>query len=252
MADGLERLPLYPLDAVLFPDAGLTVGVVDERNRQNVLQCIERGAPIGFVLVKRGLVSDETLETHMVGTAAEIYQVRTYDDGRMDIDVLGRWRFRIRRLDLDSGPASALVERLEEGPMPNTAQNELLIKEVQDGFSEFFGELLNRPEQEAGRSSPAEEELEETDGPEVRVQIVYPKEPTTMSFVLAHLLQTDNLQKQYWLELTNTAERLESMLPVLQRHLDDIEEVQASYVSMHHARIVKVSSEDLRNWTGPN
>ena len=237
---------------MLFPNAGLKIGVVDERHRKTVLQSIEQGTPIGFVLVKRGLVSDEDVETHMVGTAAEIHQVRTYEDGRMDIDVLGQWRFRIRRLDLDGNTASALVERLEEGPMPNTAHNELLVKEVQDGFSEFFGELLNRPEQEAGTGPGLSEEELESGGPEYRVQIVFPKEPAVLSFVLAHLLQADNFQKQYWLELTDTAERLESMLPVLQRHLDDIEQMQASYLSIQPSRIVKITSEDLREWTGPN
>lgn len=250
MAESLERLFLYPLDAVLFPNAGLKVGVVDERHRQTVLESIEKGTPIGFVLVKRGLVSDEDVETHMVGTAADIHQVRTYEDGRMDIDVLGQWRFRIRRLESDDGFSSALVERVEESPMPNTAHNELLVKEVQDGFSEFFGELLNRPEQEAGR--PVEEDLEEGTGPEYRVQIVFPKEPAVLSFVLAHLLQAENTQKQFWLELTDTADRLESMLPVLQQHLDDIEEMQTSYISMQPARIVKVGPDDLREWTGPN
>lgn len=252
MADSLERLSIYPLDAVLFPNAGLKVGVVDERHRQAVLESIEKGAPIGFVLVKRGLVSDLDVETHMVGTAAEIHQVRTYEDGRMDIDVLGQWRFRIRRLDLDGGFPSALVERLEESPMPNTAHNELLVQEVQAGFSEFFGELLNRPEREVGRLAPTEEDLSEESGAEFKVQIVFPREPSVLSFVLAHLLQADNSQKQLWLEITDTADRLESMLPVLQQHLDDIEEMQASYISIQPSRIVKVTSEDLREWTGPN
>ena len=99
MAQELEELPLFPLNTVLFPYASVQLHVFEDRYREMVRTCLEFDRPFGIVLIRAGNEVSKHVDPYMVGTAVRIVQVHTYDDGRMDIQVQGERRFRIRELD---------------------------------------------------------------------------------------------------------------------------------------------------------
>jgi len=88
----LERIPLFPLNVVLFPRADLPLHIFEPRYRRMVQQCIKDKSEFGMLLaLPKGIVR--------LGCTAEITRVaKRYSDGRMDIMTLGRAPFRIVEL----------------------------------------------------------------------------------------------------------------------------------------------------------
>ena len=87
-----RRIPLFPLDVVLFPGRILPLHIFEPRYRLMIGLCVDDRAPFGVVLA-----SNEGIAT--VGCTATILQVaKTYDDGRMDIVTLGESVYRIREV----------------------------------------------------------------------------------------------------------------------------------------------------------
>ena len=84
-----ERLPLFPLGIVLYPDEPVPLHIFEPRYREMVRVCQEEDLPFGIVHVTETALAD-------VGCTARIRRVITrYDDGRLDIVAQGEQRFRI-------------------------------------------------------------------------------------------------------------------------------------------------------------
>ena len=93
-----RRLPLFPLNTVLFPNGALPLHVFEERYRLMVKVCLEGDSMFGVVLIKSGSEVGEPAEPHRVGTVARIEDVKRMDDGRMLLAVRGVERFAIGRI----------------------------------------------------------------------------------------------------------------------------------------------------------
>lgn len=88
-------LPLFPLGIVLFPDETVPLHIFEERYKRLVEDCLRDEMPFGIVLYEGGKLSQ-------VGCAATIASIeRTYEDGRLDINVVGNERFRVNRITDD-------------------------------------------------------------------------------------------------------------------------------------------------------
>lgn len=109
----MTQLPLFPLNAVLFPNTPLPLHIFEERYRLLVGKCIEDQLPFG-VVYNRG----EKIE--QIGCSAHIDRVlKEYDDGRLDIVTVGQRRFSIESLDTSQPYLQALVRFLDEGEEDN-------------------------------------------------------------------------------------------------------------------------------------
>jgi Lon protease-like protein len=97
------RLPLFPLNTVLFPGMVLPLHIFEERYKLLVQRCIADNAPFGVVLIREGQEVGGVATPHPVGTLAKITHVEPLPGGRMNIETTGTGRFRIRRL-LDQEP----------------------------------------------------------------------------------------------------------------------------------------------------
>ena len=95
----MERLPLFPLDTVLFPKQVLPLHIFEERYKTLIGRCIEEGAPFGVVLIRSGKQVGGDAVPHDVGTTARIARVQRLPDGKMNLIALGRQRFRVLSLD---------------------------------------------------------------------------------------------------------------------------------------------------------
>ena len=108
------RLPLFPLETVLFPEATLPLHVFEPRYREMVGRCLEHEEPFGVCLILEGEEVGGLAVPHRIGTEAAIIASQRYRDGRYDIVVEGRRRFEILQLDQTRPYLRADVRFLDE------------------------------------------------------------------------------------------------------------------------------------------
>ena len=109
----MPRIPLFPLNLVLFPRQGLPLHIFEERYKLMINRCMDESAPFGVVLIKSGDEVGGEAEPHDVGTTARVAKVQRLRDGQLNLIALGRRRFRILVLDRSEAYLSADVEYLE-------------------------------------------------------------------------------------------------------------------------------------------
>lgn len=221
MSQSLEELPLFPLNAVIFPYAALQLHIFEERYRDLVRNCLEFDRPFGVVLIRSGSETGPA-DPYMVGTAVRITRVHDYDDGSMDIDVQGERRFRIRQLDESHSYLVGYVEPVIEHEVEDSPRANQLISQAREEFENLMKKYFARQE--------------------FNVQVVFPPDPVALSFTMANLLEMDNLDKQRLLETTDTLDRFEELIPILQ--MQNMEATMPSYY--------RISSQDLQEWVHVN
>src|SRR5919202_1034429 len=93
-----------------MPEIPLPLHIFEERYKQMVDECLERGAEFGMVL------ADES-GTRRIGCTARIVElVQRYEDGRMVILVQGTRRFKLNNILTGKPYYVGEVEYLEDGP----------------------------------------------------------------------------------------------------------------------------------------
>jgi Lon protease-like protein len=111
----LRRIPLFPLPGVvLLPGTLLPLHIFEPRYRAMVSDALAGDRTIGMAMLKPGWESArEPLPVHAVGGAGEIVDSEKLPDGRYNIVLHGRFRYRI----LEEAPADPYrVARVEEMP----------------------------------------------------------------------------------------------------------------------------------------
>lgn len=222
MARELEALPLFPLHTVLFPYATIQLHVFEERYRSMVQHCLDYDAPFGVVLIRNGPEVGGIADPYMVGTAVRIVHVYNYEDGKMDIQIYGERRFRIRKIDESKeylvGHVEPVIEmEAEEGPMVDE-----LVDHARTSFKTLIEGMLARPD--------------------FNIQVIFPPDATALSFVIANYLHLENLEKQRLLETTDTVERLQELVPLIERQIVQAKKTQT----------FRLSRELLSDWIHPN
>ena len=87
----MDEIGLFPLNVVLLPGERVPLHIFEERYKDLIGACIENSEEFGLLLA-------EETELRTIGTSASVIDVlNRYDDGRMDIIVEGRDRFRVTR-----------------------------------------------------------------------------------------------------------------------------------------------------------
>ena len=222
MAEALEELPLFLLHTVLFPNALIQLHVFEPRYRQLVQDCLAEDRPFGIVLIRSGSEVEGPAEPYLVGTAVRIKHVHTYEDGRMDIQVQGEHRFRIRGIDESNDYLTGFVEPVLEHPLEDSNEAEALVAAAREEFESYIQRQFARQD--------------------FSVQVVFPPDPVALSFTIANLLQIEDLEKQRLLETTDTLDRLRDLLPIMQQQL--LEDSPST--------LYQLTSEELREWIQPN
>jgi Lon protease-like protein len=96
----MHKLPLFPLNTVLFPGMPLPLHIFEERYKQMIQLCMDEDELFGVVLIRYGSEALGPLaEPHTIGCTARIVDVQTLAEGRMNITTIGEHRFRILSLD---------------------------------------------------------------------------------------------------------------------------------------------------------
>ena len=190
----IERLPLFPLEVVLYPGEQLPLHIFEPRYRRLVTRCLEEDRPFGIVLAEAGKLAQ-------VGSLARITRVLArYGDGRMDILVTGEDRFRIVQLYSDEPYLTADVERIvEPWEAPEHALRERLITQHMRLL-----ELVGR-----------------TVRPALYENVRY------LSYVIAPNAGLTVQQQQEVLELLTENERVAYLVSHLERLLPQVEQMEA-------------------------
>ncbi|MDO8562661.1 MAG: LON peptidase substrate-binding domain-containing protein [Candidatus Limnocylindria bacterium] len=195
-----ERLPLFPLDLVLFPGMFLPLHIFEPRYRLLMRRCSERESPFGVVIIRAGTEAGVPAQPHRVGTAAAIVAVNALPDGRSFVVARGDRRFAIERVIDDEEPyLVGEVSWIEETDGPDAGSAAAAAREA-------YGEYLL-----AVSAATAEDGAEPTAEPAATLS------PGELSFRIAADLPIPNADRQRLLESPTAAARITAELHALQR-----------------------------------
>jgi uncharacterized protein len=184
---GVDRIPIFPLDVVLFPGELFGLHVFEERYLLMVEEVIAEGLPIGIVLARQDQPDDRIeYEPEPIGTAAQVIEVEQVED-RFLLQTVGTRRFHIVEVLHEKPYQEALVEWLDEEEGGETAVD--LVNEVLETVEAIGGRV--------DRESRAIDD------------------PITVSHAVAAALPVDLETKQRLLEAHDAQTRLEAELDVL-------------------------------------
>jgi len=231
------RLPLFPLHTVLCPGIALPLHIFEERYRELTRYCLDTPSPFGVVLIRDGReVGGTELSFSAIGTLAEIRKAGRYPDGRFDLLAVGTGRFAIDEVRTDEQPyLVAEVTQLDDDVAdPDEARRlanlatrrfvrylELLQPREGETTDEIDISVEVETEDADAPTTEASEtigEVEVEQGDEtVRRRVLIPDDPTTLSYLLAGIIQVELPLRQALLEAETTDERLRDLLELIDR-----------------------------------
>ena len=145
------RIPLFPLNVVLFPGSALPLHIFEHRYRVMVRRCLSEGLEFGIILA-----TDKGVAT--VGCTAAITQrLKEHPDGRVEILTEGRSVFRVVELLEEKEYREAIVEYLAEDITP-VSKSELQQKEstLLAVFQECHALLYDQPWVTTSKEEPGD------------------------------------------------------------------------------------------------
>ena len=141
------RIPLFPLDIVLFPGQAVPLHIFEPRYRQMTRHCIDTQSPFGIVYADKEKLAQ-------TGCSAMIVKIlKEYEDGRSDILTAGQSAFRLVHTYNERPYLEADVEYLEEDFIGiDTAVSARLEQLCNQCHQLLYGEDAPRFETEGGIS----------------------------------------------------------------------------------------------------
>ena len=232
------RLPLFPLHTVLCPGIALPLHIFEERYREMTRYCLDTPSPFGVVLIRDGReVGGSELSFSAIGTMAEIRKAGRYPDGRFDLLAVGTGRFAIEEVRTDEEPY--LVAEVDPArrrgrrrrtrhdawrtsrPAGSSATSSCSSRGRARRPTRSTSASRSRPRTPTPATAEASEtigEVEVEQGDEtVRRRVVIPDDPTTLSYLLAGIIQVELPRRQALLEAETTDERLRDLLELIDR-----------------------------------
>jgi hypothetical protein len=196
-------MPLFPLGLVLYPGVMLPLHIFEDRYRQLVRDLLDMqdGTRLfGVVAIKAGReVGNEGITAlHEIGCTAELRYAEAYEDGRFDIIVTGKTRFRLREVE-PSAPLRADVDLLTDD---QSAQSIPLAGRVARQFVSYREALL---------SAQGIRDEGDDDAPEL------PEDPAELAYLVAAAMILDLSDKQLLLAAETVDDRLRLELTLLKR-----------------------------------
>jgi uncharacterized protein len=189
-----SRMPIFPLNAVVFPGVTVPLHVFEDRYRalvHHLLTIADKPDRLfGIVAIREGyeVGTHGVQSVHRVGCVVQLTSVEPYPDGRFDIEVVGRRRLRMDGLDTSGPFLVGDVETVEEPPDTSPAATEEATR-----ARETFEEYRRR--------------LSDLRGDEV-LDGELPRDPEFLSYSLAATCLLTLRERQELLESPTAVERL--------------------------------------------
>jgi Lon protease-like protein len=199
----VTQVPLFPLNAVVFPGIVTPLHIFEERYRALIreLLTVEEvfDRVFGIIAIREGYeVGEHGMQSvHRTGTLVQLTEVERYDDGRFDIEVIGRQRLHV--IDSESsGPfLRGDVELLADTDEPHAGQEAARTLETFKVYRELLSELRG--------------------GPVLAGEM--PSDPAYLSYALASTCLLTLPQRQALLEAETAVERLGSLRRLLSEEM---------------------------------
>ncbi|MGW2276891.1 LON peptidase substrate-binding domain-containing protein [Streptomyces sp. NPDC001770] len=242
------HLPLFPLNAVLFPGLVLPLNVFEERYRAIMRELLKTDddEPRRFVVVAvrdgretavtgtgmpegtavqterapaDGFGADPVQSFHRVGCVADAAKIRERADGTFEVLATGTTRVRLLSVDASGPYLTAEVEYLAEDEEAGEART--LAEGVMRAFRTYQKRLAGANERSL------------TTGGDL------PDEPSVVSYLVAAATVLDVATKQRLLQAPDTATRLREELTLLRketaviRHLPSLPAVDITRAPTH-------------------
>lgn len=189
---GPNKIPLFPLGLVLLPEILLPLHIFEERYKTMIGECLDQDLEFGVIYYNG-------TEMESKGCTARVVRViKQYPDGRMDILTKGERRFLIEDLHEDKPYMEGSVEFFDDVEEPPTQKAEALAAEGFDLMLQVAG----------------------IDGKQFAIEQGDPMGLKEASFLIASSEGFTPEEKQEFLEMTSTQERLEKGIRSLRKILE--------------------------------
>lgn len=199
----MYELPLFPLNAVLFPGMPLRLHVFEDRYKLMMADCRHTGSGFGVALIRSGEEVGGGAEPFPIGCTASITQIDMLPDGRMNLIVTGQERFLIHTLH---NHRPYLVGQVEEYPLRVPAPERLAEPgQALRGWVRRYLDVL---------SKAAENRLE--------IQPL-PNDPLKLAYLASFLLQIPARQKQDLLTIERAEDLLQQLRTLYRREVTLLE-----------------------------
>lgn len=139
-------MPIFPLNAVVFPGVTVPLHVFEDRYRALVHHLLTISAKpdrlFGIVAIREGyeVGTHGVASVHRVGCVVQMTSVEPYPDGRFDIEVVGRRRLRMDGLDTSGPFLVGDVETVDEPPDTSAAAVEQAAR-ARETFEQYRRQL---------------------------------------------------------------------------------------------------------------
>ena len=136
----MSELGLFPLGIVLFPQEQIPLHIFEDRYQELIGECLDENREFGLVFADEDGLRE-------IGTRAAVTEVLDrFDDGRLNVVVQGRERFRLLELTGGRSFQTGLVESVEEAPDPADPADLERALELFRKLVELTGSDVEEPE----------------------------------------------------------------------------------------------------------
>jgi Lon protease-like protein len=189
-----HEIPLFPLNAVLFPGSTLGLRIFEARYLDMVRECARSGRGFGVCLIMQGQEAGEPALPAAVGPLASTVEFDTLADGLLGISVTGGARFRVQRSRIrGNGLVIGEVRGWPDEPVVPVPLEFSLLPAILERLAEQSG-------------------LSWRNGPRERYD-----DASWVGFRLAELLPLGDAERQHLLEVTDPVERLTALRDAMPR-----------------------------------
>jgi Lon protease-like protein len=197
-----DTLPMFPLNAVLFPGVSVPLSVFEDRYRALVHHLMRIDDPaarvFGSVGIREGYEVGEhgSQSLYRVGVRLQLTEVESNPDGTFEVVAVGQERIQLDRLDT-SGPFP--VGHVDERPDPEAPVAESILERARVAFTAYRAALADI------RADPYSGTL--------------PRDPTYLSWTLAAVAPLPMPERQALLEAEDAGVRLVMVTDLLRAEL---------------------------------
>jgi Lon protease-like protein len=199
-----QRLPIFPLNVVLYPGTTIPLHLFEPRYRQ-LLKDIREGDSRFGILTSISGVPERDLPPGRMGCVAEVTDVEMMPDGRANIVIVGRERFALDAFVPDDAPYNvADVSFVADTP----GANAVVLAVASDDVAQNFKRVVKAVHAINGESGPLPS---------------LPDDPSQLAWTIASMIDIDSDLRYQLLAERNPATRLASVDAVLRKVLPDLE-----------------------------
>jgi Lon protease-like protein len=189
VGDEALEIPLFPLDAVLFPGMALPLHIFEPCYREMMGRCLDNDMPFGVVRALTEHDSGAEVPAR-VGTLARISDYERLPDGRYNLLATGAERFEIIELRHTHSYLTGLVRPLRDtGASDDPSYLVTLSRVARAALKAYLRTMLKLLGSED-------------------YKITVPIDPTELSYLIGMCLTCEDNEKQQLLEMRTVADRL--------------------------------------------